>query len=310
MTQPAFTTLIDAQSLKRLYAAQARLRVFDCRFDLQDAEAGMARFLDEGCFPDATYLHLDRDLSGAATPGKTGRHPLPNRYAFSRLLHQRGVQAATQVVAYDDSGGMFAARLWWLARWAGHARAAVLDGGYRAWIEAQGSDSVEAETPPADAASTRNSETPRAETPPSSQAPDGKPPTPLTMQDAQRSAINGEWTLLDARAADRFRGENETIDAKAGHIPGALNAPFQDNLDANGRFLPSAALRERFERLLAPAGGRPVACYCGSGVSAAHNILAMLHAGLPEPSLYPGSWSEWITHPRNPVATQARPAKR
>lgn len=254
------------------------VRVFDCRFDLADADAGGRRYA-EGHIPDAAHLHLNNDLSGPVEPGRTGRHPLPDPVAFRAMLQARGVETGMQVVAYDDMGGMFAARLWWMVRWSGHRAVAVLDGGYQAWLEREGTHM------PSD----------------SSRAPSAPPP--VSMRLVREHVDAGTWTLLDARASDRFRGENETIDPVAGHIAGALNAPFQDNLGGHGRFLEPDSLRRRFEALLADEGGKPVVCYCGSGVTAAHNVLAMVRAGMPEPALYPGSWSEWITDPGNPVAT-------
>ena len=284
-----FHTLISAEALAALDGA--RVRLFDCRFDLQDPTAGAAQF-QAGHIPNAIHLDLERDLAGPVTPGHTGRHPLPEREAFARLLRSHGVDENTQIVAYDDSSGLFAARLWWMARWAGHTRAAVLDGGYQAWLEwhrgavpASGREGAD-ESPSAASGAGIGATA---------------PPAPVSMQ-AMREHT-GAWTLLDARAADRFRGENETLDPIAGHIPGALSAPFQDNLAPNGRFLSRTALRARFERLLANRGEAPAVCYCGSGVSAAHNILAFVHAGLEEPALYPGSWSEWITDPANPIET-------
>lgn len=268
--------MIGAENLAAL--PESEVRVFDCRFDLADADAGARRYA-EGHIPGAAYLHLNNNLSGSVEPGRTGRHPLPDAAAFRALLNAYGVQAETQVVAYDDMGGMFAARLWWTVRWTGHTAAAVLDGGYQAWLE-------------------------RGETHEASGSSNARPvPLPVSMQQVGEHVETGTWTLLDARASDRFRGENETIDPVAGHIAGALNAPFQGNLGDDGRFLAPAALKRRFGALLADEGGKPVVCYCGSGVTAAHNVLAMVHAGLPEPALYPGSWSEWITDPGNPVAT-------
>lgn len=256
----------------------SEVRVFDCRFDLADAEAGGRRYA-EGHIPGAAYLHLNNDLSGPIEPGRTGRHPLPDRAAFEALLNEHGVTEETQVVAYDDMGGMFAARLWWMVRWRGHRAVAVLDGGYQAWLERDGihtaNDSVGA--PPV--------------------------PPPVSMKQVRKHVDAGTWTLVDARASDRFHGENETIDPVAGHIADALNAPFQGNLGDGGRFLEPTALRRRFGDLLADEGGKPVVCYCGSGVTAAHNVLAMVHARMPEPALYSGSWSEWITDPSNPVET-------
>lgn len=279
----AFATLIEADELAAL--APADVRIFDCRFDLADPTAGEHQFA-AGCIPGAVYLHLERHLSAPVLPGRTGRHPMPRADAVRRLLRTHGVTEATQVVAYDDSGGMFAARLWWMARWAGHWRTAVLDGGYQAWRERQ---ALQPDAPP------RGHAAAGVRSPP-------KKPSQATMQTIRQCLQSGSCTLLDARAAERFRGEDEPIDAVAGHIPGAINAPYQGNLDADGRFLGRAALRTRFDSLLAAAGGKPVICYCGSGVSAAHNVLAMTHAGLEEPALYVGSWSEWITDPANPVA--------
>ena len=268
--------MIGTEDLAAL--SPSEVRVFDCRFDLADADAGGRRYA-EGHIPEAVYLHLNVDLSAPVEPGRTGRHPLPGRATFEALLAEHGVTTEMQVVAYDDLGGMFAARLWWMVRWSGHRAVAVLDGGYRAWLEREGTHT------------------------PSDSTPAPAPPPPVSMQQIREHVDAGTWTLLDARASDRFRGENETIDPVAGHIAGALNAPFQGNLGDDGRFLESAALQRRFDALLADAGGKPVVCYCGSGVTAAHNVLAMVHAGLPEPALYPGSWSEWITDPDSPIAT-------
>lgn len=271
-----YTTLIGARDLADL--PPASVRVFDCRFELADPDAGARKFA-QARIPGASYLHLDRDLSGTVEPGRTGRHPLPDQGTFRALLRSHGVGDATQVVAYDDAAGMFAARLWWMVRWTGHQRVAVLDGGYQAWAECNGSHPEGAL--PHEAVSV----------------------PPVTMPEVREHVHAGTRTLLDARANDRFHGHNETIDPKAGHIAGALNAPFQANLAADGRFLDPASLRDRFETLLAGEGGKPVVCYCGSGVTAAHNVLAMVHAGLSEPALYPGSWSEWITDPGNPIET-------
>ena len=262
-----------------LYFLKPRdVRVFDCRFDLADPEAGRRRY-EADHIPHAIYAHLDDDLSGPVVPGRTGRHPLPDRAAFRRFLRAHGVTPRRQVIAYDDAGGMFAARFWWMARWAGHAATAVLDGGYAAWTDGgEGEKEHAPREQPVEAVRT------------------------VSMGDVRRSVDDGSWHLVDARANDRFHGRNETIDPKAGHIAGAINAPFQDNLDPDGYFLPPAALRRRFVSLF-DGTIKPVACYCGSGVSAAHNVLAMVHAGLPEPALYAGSWSEWITDPDNPTET-------
>ena len=274
-----FTTLIEAEDLAAL--EPANVRVFDCRFELADPDAGVARFGADH-IPGAVYLHLDHDLAGPVSPGRTGRHPLPEREAFRQLLRGHGVTDDIQIVAYDDAGGMFAARLWWMARWAGHQAVAVLDGGYQAWRARSGDVTPPAATP--------------------SGAADA-PPAPVSMREVRKSLPDRSLTLLDARAPDRFDGTNETIDPRGGHIPGAINAPFTANLGPDGRFADPATLRRRFEALLGDTPGRAIACYCGSGVTAAHNVLAMVHAGMPEPALYAGSWSEWITDPGNPIET-------
>lgn len=276
----AFATLIAAAELAALDPES--VCVFDCRFDLADPDAGEARFT-AAHIPGAIYLHLDRDLAGPVSPGRTGRHPLPDRDAFRETLRAHGVAKDSQVVAYDDAGGMFAARCWWMVRWAGHTRVAVLDGGFQAW----------------QAMATGTPGTTLASPPPPHEA----RPTTVTTSELRPHVAERTWTLFDARAPDRFDGTNETIDPQGGHIPGALNAPFSDNLTADGRFADRASLRRRFESLLAGSGDRRTVCYCGSGVTAAHNILAMVHAGLPEPALYPGSWSEWITDPDSPIET-------
>ena len=269
------TTLFGVGDLLDLRALD--VRIFDCRFDLADPEAGYAKYAANR-IPGAVYAHLDHDLSGAVDVGRTGRHPLPDLATFRGFLRRHGVTDGRQVVAYDDAGGLFAARLWWMLRWAGHASVAVLDGGYAAWLRGSRGDRHEPRELAADTA--------RA----------------LAMGTVRDHLNERGLCLLDARANDRFHGRNEAIDPKAGHIPGAINAPFQDNLGGDGKFLDKATLRRRFEALLA-GDDRPVACYCGSGVSAAHNVLAMTHAGLPEPALFVGSWSQWITDPDNPTET-------
>ena len=290
IVQPGYDTLITAPQLAALPATD--VRILDCRFDLQDASAGAARF-KAGSIAGATYLHLERQLSAPVVAGQTGRHPLPDRDTFRGTLHALELRSNTQLVAYDDSGGFFAARFWWLARWLGHRRTAVLDGGYRAWL-----DFNRAAARPASGVFQEPDATGDARTVARSFQ-----PKQVAMQDVRANLASGACVLLDARAADRFHGQNETIDPVAGHIPGALNAPFQGNLSAAGTFLDAMALRRRFAAQLGDEIGKPVISYCGSGVSATHNILAMVHAGLPEPALYAGSWSEWITDPGNPIET-------
>jgi thiosulfate/3-mercaptopyruvate sulfurtransferase len=256
--------------------------VVDCRFDLMNPPQGRAAWA-AGHIPGAHYASLDEDLAAPATPD-SGRHPLPEAGTFSALLSLWGVGEDTLVVAYDASGGAIAARLWWLMRWAGHSRAALLDGGFPAW-EAAGLPVNQSE--------------PRAghgqfrfET--------GQMPT-LEVADIQEKLTRGTLTLMDARDPVRFAGGHEPIDPVAGHVPGALNRPFNLNLDEHGCFRDPQGLREEFESLLA---GRPaaIASMCGSGVTACHNLFAMELAGLPAAALYVGSWSGWITDPARPVA--------
>lgn len=282
-------TLVDVATLA------ARLedpswRIVDCRFTLGDPEAG-ARAFAEGTIPGSTHAHLDRDLSGPVIPGCTGRHPLPTREAFAATLGRLGIDAGTQVVAFDDMGGAFAARLWWMLRWVGHRAAAVLDGGLAAWTAAGRSlaPGRPYAGPPA-----------RFELGPSLVG-------SVTADEVLAALDDPEVTVLDARAAPRYRGENETTDPVAGHIAGARSAPFVDNLGEGSRFRPPAELRARFEERLAGTAPERAIAYCGSGVTACHEVLAMAHAGLALPRLYPGSWSEWITDPSRPRATGDEP---
>lgn len=256
--------------------------VVDCRFDLADAQAGR-RAYNQSHLPDARYAHLDEQLSGPVT-ATSGRHPLPDAGKFCDQLGQWGVSSNSQVVAYDDSGGPFAARLWWLLKWLGHSAAAVLDGGYTAWESA--GQPVTAVLPQVE---------PTAYT--------AAPNTALWVTSAclEQDLRDQRVTLIDARAPDRFRGDTEPIDTVAGHIPGAINLPWKENLNQDARFLPPEQLAARFR----PALGRDpqLAVHtCGSGVTACHNLLAMHAAGLPSGRLYAGSWSEWIRDPTRPVA--------
>ncbi|MBY4594132.1 sulfurtransferase [Ottowia caeni] len=261
--------------------------LLDCSFELTDPGAGQ-RAYDTGHLPGARYVHLDRVLSAAKT-GSNGRHPLPNREQFAANMAALGVSDDTQVVAYDNAGGMYAARLWWMLRWAGHRTVAVLDGGIAAWTAAGQGLSREADvTPPPGRFSLR--------------------PSLVSTVDYAAVKANldlGAQLVLDARAPDRFRGENETLDPIGGHIPGARNRLFRDNLGPDGRFKPAAQLRAEFDAI---TGGRPaheLVAQCGSGVTACHNLLAMEVAGLTGARLYPGSWSEWCAQPGAPIATGA-----
>ena len=277
--------LIDAAALRQLLGTATPPRVFDCSFDLADPQAG-ERAYREGHIPGAHHLHLDHDLADhARAPGTPfrGRHPLPTREAFAARVGALGITPATPVVVYDRQGAAFAARAWWMLRWLGHREVAVLDGGLNAWLAAGGTlDIAPAAARPA---------------PP---YPLGESLTP-TIDAAGLQAALGRVCLLDARAAERFRGEVEPLDPVAGHIPGALNRPFKDNLGADGRFLPPAALRAAFVALLDGRQAAQVVHQCGSGVTACHNLLAMEASGLPGATLYPGSWSEWCADPSRPV---------
>lgn len=263
---------------------QGKVRLFDCRFSLQDPAAGRRAWV-AGHIPGAYFVDMNTELSTPHLPGRTGRHPLPGRADWLRQLQQLGVDPSMQVVVYDDAGGAGAARLWWMLLWAGHEQVAVLDGGLQAWTAAGEPLSTEA-PPPVQSASF-----------------DYSALTPLATVAMAWELDAARQELLDARDPARFRGEVEPIDPVAGHIPGAQCAPFTTNLDAQGCFLPPQILRDKFAA--ATASGKPVVCYCGSGITACHNILAMVHAGLPMPVLYAGSWSEWITDPARGVATGA-----
>lgn len=257
--------------------------IFDVRHELQDVDAGRTAYR-AGHIPGAIFLHMDEDLSGPKT-GQNGRHPLPEREAFATKLAGLGVTAGAQVVAYDAAGGMMAARLWWMLRWLGHENVAVLDGGWPAWVAHY---PISADAPPARAAGNL---APRA---------------PLTRQVSAAEVLGNiprqDRLVLDARGPDRFRGENETLDPVGGHIPGAKNRCFRDNLDAEGRFKDAATLRQGFLEVLGSFTPDQVISQCGSGVTACHNLLAMALAGLPGAALYPGSWSEWCSDPTRPVA--------
>jgi thiosulfate/3-mercaptopyruvate sulfurtransferase len=259
--------------------------VVDCRHELGDVAAG-ERAHRTGHIPGARFLHLDRDLSGTAT-GSNGRHPLPGADAFAARLGALGIDRNRQVVVYDAQAGGIAARLWWMLRlWFDHEACALLDGGWPRWI-AEGRPQT---TTPPDVLPTRYPARPRGH-------------TVVAVDDLLAHLRDDAMLLVDARATERFAGESETLDPVAGHIPGACNRPFRDNLASDGRFKPAAVLRAELDALLGGRAPESVVHQCGSGVSACHNMLAMAHAGLPAGRLYVGSWSEWCADRSRPVAT-------
>jgi thiosulfate/3-mercaptopyruvate sulfurtransferase len=296
--------LIDAASLQALLLeADTDVLLLDCRFNLADAAAGEAAWR-AGHIPGAVHAHLDRDLSGPqtgrGTPCFNGRHPLPSAAALERTLAGWALSPETRVVAYDDAGGMFAARAWWLLQWVGHARVQVLDGGWPAWRALGGAASALAPV----RAPTTVALQPRAAwlvTAAEVLAAIGQPDTSSGRPAGPTAASGPALQLLDARAPDRFRGENETLDPVGGHIPTARNRFFQLNL-VDGHFKPAAVLREEFTALLQGQPLQRLVHHCGSGVTACHNLLAMAHAGLPPTRLFAGSWSEWCADPTRPVA--------
>ena len=283
----AHDTVISTQTLADALD-QADWAIVDCRFDLANPEAGEAAYR-RAHIPGAVYAHLDRDLSGPVVPGQTGRHPLPDVAAIAATLGRWGIDERTQVVAYDDRGGAFAARLWWQLRQLGHDAVAVLDGGWPAWV---------AEGRPARS----GSEVRAART----FSPRPRPEL-LADEAAVIASLRAGGLVLDARGVERYRGEVEPIDTVAGHIPGAVSAPFAENLDTDGRFLSRDALRARFEALTGDHPAAETIYYCGSGVTGTHDLLAAAYADLPLGRLYAPSWSGWIADPRRPVATGAAP---
>lgn len=280
-----YTTLISASELAS-HLNDSNWAIFDCRHDLLQPTAGSDAFA-AGHIQNAQFANIDTDLSGAKAPAGaafTGRHPLPDRNTLLTTLRGWSIDDDTQVVAYDGQGGMFAARLWWLLRWIGHANVAVLDGGLAAW-QAQGLPVV----------------TPVAPRPAGNITEQASLARTVSVQEVVANLSTQELQVLDARAPDRFRGENETIDPVGGHIPGAKSRFFKDNLQPDGRFKSAQELEQEFAGLI----GKPESAImqCGSGVTACHNLLALEVAGLPGAALYPGSWSEWCADPARPVAT-------
>jgi thiosulfate/3-mercaptopyruvate sulfurtransferase len=278
-----YKTLISAQDLlPNLF--DPGWAIIDCRFSLTDIEDGRKAYL-EAHIPGAVYAHLDEHLSGKIAPGLTGRHPLPAISSFVEILNSWGVDENVQVITYDNVGGaLAAARLWWMMRWLGHEKVAVLDGGWQQWIKL--------------GYPTRAGYEHRS---PRLFSPKPKPEMIATTEEIKIMRQHPNFRLFDARTYERYCGENETIDPVAGHIPGAQSAPYAENLDENGLFLSKEKLLKRFQKLQSGINPERTVFYCGSGVTAAHNILAQVHSGLGEGKLYVGSWSEWITDPNRPV---------
>src|SRR5262245_12298666 len=280
-TPMSFRTLISSSALA-LHLGDDNFVIVDCRFLLSDTSWGEQTYASAH-IPGAVYAHLDRDLSGPKS-GTNGRHPLPDPAALARTFGRLGIADNVQVVAYDQDNGSFASRLWWMLRWLGHDAVAVLDGGFAKWT-AEGRETLS------------GIETCRARTFTAALRPD-------MLVDAPRVDTlrrDRAWRLLDARAPERFRGEVEPIDRVAGHIPGAANHPFLTNMDTDGTFLPPEDLRARLQAATGGSASDHVISYCGSGVTACHNLLALEHAGLTGAKLYAGSWSEWSSDPSREI---------
>lgn len=280
----SYTTLISASELVN-HIDDPDWVIIDCRFSLDDTTRGQRDYL-QSHIPGAVYAHLNEDLSGQIIPGKTGRHPLPKTETFAQILSNWGIDADVQVVTYDDKGSaMAAARLWWMLRWVGHDAVTVLDGGWTQWKKAgyPVTSGIETRKPRVFTPRVRNDRL-------------------FSSSDVLKILHNPSFRLIDSRSADRYRGENETIDPVAGHIPGALSSPFANNLGPEGLFLSPDDLKARFQHLLDGVPPERTVFYCGSGVTASHNLLALAHAGLGDARLYAGSWSEWITNPDHPIA--------
>jgi thiosulfate/3-mercaptopyruvate sulfurtransferase len=291
-----YTTLISIEELKALQSGGARLMVFDCSFDLMNPAAGEEQYRKVH-IPGAVYAHLDNALSdkGTVDPDGThhphpdaasgGRHPLPSREKFAMWLSSVGFANDMQAVVYDRNGSLYCGRLWWMLKWMGHDAVAVLDGGLQAW-QASGGAVTDREEP----------------THFQSNFKIGQPLRTLVTTDKVVAGLGSkQQTLIDARATPRYKGEVEPLDPVAGHIPGALNRPFGQNLGPDGRFKPPAQLKAEFEALLAGRDAKSVVHHCGSGVSAVPNVIAMELAGLGHTALYAGSWSEWCRDPSRPV---------
>lgn len=284
-----YTTLISALQLQQLMDSGQPLLVMDCSFDLMNPATGRQQFESQH-IPGTVYVHLDEHLSDktGADRASGGRHPLPSRETFARRLTALGLRSDMQAVVMDRQGANYCGRLWWMLKWCGHEAVAVLDGGLQAWIATGAAVATGASVPVAGTEGAFRLRPPLAGA--------------LGAHDVARRLGHPDLTLIDARGAARFRGEVEPLDPVAGHIPGALNRPFTDNIGPDGLFKPASQLRSEFERLLAGRDPASVVHHCGSGVSAIPNLLAMEIAGLGRSQLFPGSWSEWCNTPGLPCA--------
>jgi thiosulfate/3-mercaptopyruvate sulfurtransferase len=281
-----YRTIVTTDELAALVPSAA-VAVVDCRFRLDDSDWGRREY-EAAHVPGAIYAHLEHDLSGHRT-GLNGRHPLPDPAVLAQTLSRLGIGLHTQVVAYDQDAGAYAARLWWLLRWLGHDAVAVLDGGFSRWMR--------------EGRPTRPGEEQRAPTPFAGSTHRERVAETSDITRLISTRGTGAELLLDARAPERFRGEVEPIDRVAGHIPGARNYSYLWNIDGRGQFRPPEWIRSRVERELGAITGDQAVCYCGSGVTACHLILALEVAGLPGARLYPGSWSEWSADTNRPIET-------
>ena len=278
-----YSSLISPKTVNE-HLEDPNWRFFDCRYVLTEPDKKQAEFA-ESHLPGATYAHVNHDLAAPQIQGKTGRHPLPKIAELSKTFSAWGISSSTQVVVYDDAGGAYAVRLWWMLRWLGHDAVAVMDGGWPRWVQ-EGRQVTTALTvlePKKFKASPRDNWL-------------------VTAEDIKADLDNYEVRILDARNSDRFQGINETLDPVAGHIPGAVSAPFVENLDEDGNWKSKSVLRLMYEKLLSGSPAEQAVSYCGSGITACHNILAMYHAGLGDSRLYCGSWSDWIADHKRPVA--------
>jgi thiosulfate/3-mercaptopyruvate sulfurtransferase len=279
-----YSTIITIDELNK-HLQDPDWAIVDCRFTLAEAERGRRAYL-QGHIPGAVYAHLNEDLSNPVIPGKTGRHPLPSVEKAAETFSSWGIDRHVQVVAYDDYpiNGANAARLWWLLRWLGHEAVAVLNGGWAQWLKA-GLPQIGDE------------EHRKART----FIPSPNDAMWVDVGEVENIRADPAYRLFDSRSADRFRGENETIDPVAGHIPGAHSAPYLENFDKEGWLLPAEQIRQRFTQLLNGVPMGKAVFYCGSGVTAAVNLFAVEYAGMKGAKIYPGSWSEWITDSSRPI---------